>query len=276
MLSLFDDAGQVLPSSQGHRRCLERREHLRPAGPRRPRRLPPRRLHPPQRAAGRVVAVVSLPPLHPAAAGALPHDADAVVTRLAGRSRRRQRRGYVALETYVVAAGGGGRRSRERRVVFFNHELVAALSGSVDDMAGALRTPGSAGRWLWERLADEIGLGLFLHVCKVNGVPVEPGFAAIPGAFKALILGRLGASRDLAMAECASKELRDLATEQDAVLWKDQHERLEHYLVCRRCSYSRDDADEENISWKQRYMRANKCTPRCFDSHHLLRCLRLN
>jgi hypothetical protein len=41
-----------------------------------------------------------------------------------------------------------------------------------------------------------------------------------------LILGRLDSAEDIAMAECASKELRDLVAEHDADFWKTKCENL--------------------------------------------------
>ncbi|KAL6642530.1 hypothetical protein ACP70R_020711 [Stipagrostis hirtigluma subsp. patula] len=167
----------------------------------------------------------------------------------------------MAVQTYVVARDGG--RSREQRLRLHNNDLEDALSGGVDDMARALRTLGSAGGWLWQLLANELGRCLFLHVCRANDMPAEPGFASLPGDVKAVILQKLDNAKDLAMAECASKELRDIAAEHDAgaVLWKAKHESTKH-CHCDFCFLLSSDfclSEEENISWKQRFVRAKTC-----------------
>ncbi|KAL6642533.1 hypothetical protein ACP70R_020714 [Stipagrostis hirtigluma subsp. patula] len=202
----------------------------------------------------------SAPQLVPREGGA------AAVMRLTGRGRRRKQRSYMAVQTYLVARDGV--RSRERRTRLDNASLAAALSGGVDDVAGALWTPGSAAGWLWQLLADELGRGLLPHLCRLNNCapvaavePAFPAFASLPGDVKVLILGRLDSAEDLAMAECAGKELRDLIAEHDAELWKAMHKRtiVRHSILrvvlcgdfCR--------SDEENISWKQRFVRAKTC-----------------
>ncbi|KAL6642528.1 hypothetical protein ACP70R_020709 [Stipagrostis hirtigluma subsp. patula] len=174
-------------------------------------------------------------------------EAAAVVMRLTGRGRRRERRSYMAVQTYVVGRDGG--RAREQRLRLPNAYLYAALSGGVGDMARALRSPGSAGAWLWQKLADELGLCLFFHACRVKDVPAEPWFASLPGDVKVVILQKLDNAKDLAMAECASKELRDIAAEHDAVLWKAT------YGVSRK-----------RTSAGSRFVRAKTCTARLMDS----------
>jgi hypothetical protein len=73
----------------------------------------------------------------------------------------------VALHTYVSRKN---RRHRKLEMPFDNADLTKALSGDVDKTARDLRTPGSATSWLWRVLADELCQGLFLHVCRRNGV----------------------------------------------------------------------------------------------------------
>ncbi|KAL6642532.1 hypothetical protein ACP70R_020713 [Stipagrostis hirtigluma subsp. patula] len=197
-------------------------------------------------------------------------DAAAVVMRLTGRGRRRERRSYMAVQTYVVGRDGG--RAREQRLRLPNAYLYAALSGGVGDMARALRSPGSAGAWLWQKLADELGLCLFFHACRVKDVPAKPGFASLPGDVKAVILQKLDNAKDLAMAECASKELRDLVAEHHADLWKAMYQRSKHRHRCF-CVLLLGDfccsEEEENISWKQRFVRAKTCEAKLsdFDSY---------
>lgn len=113
-----------------------------------------------------------------------------------------------------------------RRELLDRAAVAAVLSGGLDDTARAIREPGSPGQWLWKRLADRIARGVFLGACREIGVPVEPGFASIPRDVKMLILGRLDSAEDIAMAECASKELRDLVAEHDADFWKTKCENL--------------------------------------------------
>ncbi|CAL4940241.1 unnamed protein product [Urochloa decumbens] len=146
-----------------------------------------------------------------------------VVLRLSRRGRRRGDRGCVVLHAYYDM-----RQSTHdgtvRRELLDRAAVAAALSGGLDETARALR-----GQWIWKLLADRICRGLFLGACRRSGVPVEPSFASIPREVKLLILCRLGSAEDIAMAECASKELRDLAAEHDADVWKPKYESLERH-----------------------------------------------
>jgi hypothetical protein len=136
---------------------------------------------------------------------------DTIVMRLSGKGRR-----YMTLQTYIVR---NSRRYQGRRMQFHYAALAKVLPGDVDEAARSLRALGSATYWLWQLLADELCQDMFLHVYRMNGIPVA-GFALLPSDIKAVILGRLDSAKDLARVECTSKEMRELVAEHDAYLWK--------------------------------------------------------
>ncbi len=167
---------------------------------------------------------------------------------------RLSRRRYVALHTCIIR---NGRRYHERQTRFYSGGLVKALSSSdVDETARVLKTPRSAASWLWQLLAGELCQDLFLHACRMNGIPMT-GFASLPGDIKAVILSRLDTTKDLARMECASKEMRVIVAERDAYLWKPRYEYIYHY----QCSLYRisDDFDDEKLCWKRKYLKAKQC-----------------
>jgi hypothetical protein len=170
---------------------------------------------------------------------------DTIVMHLSG-----QEQGSVALHTYVSRKN---RRHRKLEMPFDNADLAKALSGDVDKTARDLRTPGSAASWLWRVLADELCQGLFLHVCRTNGVPVA-GFASLPGDVKAVILAKLDSAKDLVSVECASKEMKELVAEHDADIWKPMYEGIKRCVHCRLVRNS--ELEGRNLSWKKRYAEA--------------------
>ncbi|CAN6293974.1 unnamed protein product [Urochloa humidicola] len=118
-----------------------------------------------------------------------------VVLRLSRRGRRRGDRGCMVLyASYNMTQST--RHGTTCRELLDRAAVAAVLSGRLDEMARALR-----GQWLWKLLADRICRGLFLGACRRNSVPVEPGFASIPGEVKVLIMCRLESAEDIAMAE---------------------------------------------------------------------------
>ncbi|CAL4916002.1 unnamed protein product [Urochloa decumbens] len=152
-------------------------------------------------------------------------DAAAVVLRLySSWGRRRRGRDHMSLPAHVVTDSNGGRymEAMEHRERFRRATLWSVLAGGVDDAARALRAPGSAG----ELLTDGVCRVLFLYACEANGVPVMPDFASLPRDIKMAILDKLEDGRDVAMAECASKELRDLVAGHGSDLWKAKCEAI--------------------------------------------------
>ncbi|CAL4932725.1 unnamed protein product [Urochloa decumbens] len=195
------------------------------------------------------------------------HHQDAAVTIVLRLYRqwgqRRRGRAHMALRVYVMANGGG--RYMSRREWFGRAALETVLSGSVDDTARALRVPGSAGECLWKLLSDEICRGLFLYACEANGVPVMPDFASLPGDIKMAILEKLDDGKDVAMAECASKELRDLVAGHDSLLWKAKYEAViisSFSYMCRMFLILVDKGKPLLIRWKERYAMARNSMSR--------------
>ncbi|CAN6288548.1 unnamed protein product [Urochloa humidicola] len=173
-------------------------------------------------------------------------DGFTVVLRLSRRGRRRGDRGHLVLYANYEFKNRST-HGRIRRELLDRAAVAAALSGGLDETARALR-----GLWLWKLLADRICRGLFLGACRRNGVPVEPGFESIPREVKLLILCRLGSAEDIAVAECASKEMRDLAAEHDDDVWKPKYESLEQHRrdspKCEKHPYSHPNCDRP-FSW---------------------------
>ncbi|CAN6198810.1 unnamed protein product [Urochloa humidicola] len=165
-------------------------------------------------------------------------------------------RAHMALRAHVMPNGGGRYMARREWLVPEGAALETVLSGCLEDAAGALRAPGSAGERVWKLLSDGIGRGLFHYTCGANGVPVLPDFASLPGDVKMAILEKLDDGKDVAMVECASKELRDLVAGYDSLLWKAKYEAINSCprLFCMYYSYLILLADEDtpSIRWKER------------------------
>ncbi|CAN6175232.1 unnamed protein product [Urochloa humidicola] len=185
--------------------------------------------------------------------------AASVVLRLYRRWGRRGRT-HMALRAYVMANGGGRYMARRQWLVPEGAVLETVLSGGLEDTARALRAPGSDGEQLWKLLSDGICRGLFQYTCGANGVPVPvcpviPNFTSLPGDMKMAILEKLDDDKDVAMAECASKELRDLVASHDSVLWKAKYEAICPYDYCMYLILLADE-DTPLIRWKERYVKA--------------------
>ncbi|CAN6311613.1 unnamed protein product [Urochloa humidicola] len=195
--------------------------------------------------------------LPPETAAEIHQDAAAVVLRLYRPWGRRWRgRAHMSLRAHVagLAASNVG-RYMEHRERLCCADLGTVLAGGLDDAARVIRAPGSVGERLWKLVADGICRGLFLYACKANGVPVMPDFASLPGDTKLAILEKLKDGKDVAMAECASNELRSLVAGHGSNLWKAKYEATNG--PCPR--YFRIHGAITNVtSWKQRYVEARR------------------
>ncbi|CAN6294001.1 unnamed protein product [Urochloa humidicola] len=194
----------------------------------------------------------------PAAAVERPQDAAAVVLRLFRQGgRRRLGNAHMSLRAHVVAANNGGRYMERREQLRHAALKTALLAGGLNDAARAIRAPGSAAECLWKLLTDGICRSLFLHACEANGVPVMPDFASLPRDTKMAILEKLDDGKDVAMSECASKELRDIVADHDSDLWMPKYHAIINSLsYC--CDYHVILArgDTPLIRWKERYVKA--------------------
>lgn len=153
--------------------------------------------------------------------------ADAAVLCISRWGRRRGGcgRGRITVDAYVDSNGRQRNARRERLALV---ALAPVLSGGMDDSARALATSSpddaNGGAWLWKLLADQLCRRLFLSICLHGGVPVLPSFACLPVDVQITILRRLRVAEDVARVECASKELRRLVADHDAVLWKAKYD----------------------------------------------------
>ncbi|CAO2174456.1 unnamed protein product [Urochloa humidicola] len=202
--------------------------------------------------------------LPPETAAESNQDAAAIVLRLYRPwGRRRRGRAHMSLRAHVVTANNGG-RYMEHREQLRRAALESVLAGGLDGAARAIRAPGSAAERLWKLLADGICRGLFLYACEAHGVPVLPDFASLPGDIKMEILNKLEDGKDLAMAECTSKELRSLVADHDSDLWKAKYKAIVS-------SYPNYFANYPSISitdvmnWKRRYVVASRRSKRLQD-----------
>ncbi|XP_066343030.1 uncharacterized protein [Miscanthus floridulus] len=200
-------------------------------------------------------------------------DADAAVLCISRRGRRRGccGGGKIVVDAYVDCNGRQRNARRERLPLA---ALAPVISGGMDDAARALTTSSSSpddanggAPWLWKLFADQLCRRLFLSICLHSGVPVLPSFACLPVDLQMTILCRLHVAEDVARVECASKELRRLVADHDAVLWKAKYEsirslnsRLEQpvefrpppILTTKEPPYFTDE-DMALMSWKERY-----------------------
>ncbi|CAD6212314.1 unnamed protein product [Miscanthus lutarioriparius] len=202
-------------------------------------------------------------------------DTDAAVLCISRRGRRRGccGGGKIAVDAYVDCNGRQRNARRERLPLA---ALAPVISGGMDDAARALTTSSSSSSpddanggapWLWKLFADQLCRRLFLSICLHSGVPVLPSFACLPVDLQMTILCRLHVAEDVARVECASKELRRLVADHDAVLWKAKYEsirslnsRLEQpvefrpppILTTKEPLYFTDE-DMALMSWKERY-----------------------
>ncbi|CAL4924259.1 unnamed protein product [Urochloa decumbens] len=173
--------------------------------------------------------------------------------------RRRRGQAHMSLRAHVATADNNGGRYMEHRERLHRAALETILSSGVDGVARAIRVPGSAAERLWNCLTDGICRGLFLYACEENGAPVMPDFASLPVDAKLAILEKLEDGKDLAMAECASKELSSLVAGHGSDLWKAKYED-----VIRPCpNYFGNHAATANVTrWKERYVEARRSMSR--------------
>ncbi|KAG0513789.1 hypothetical protein BDA96_10G133100 [Sorghum bicolor] len=94
--------------------------------------------------------------------------------------------------------------------------FAPVLSCGMDDAARALTMSSSSppdddangdASWLWKLFADQLCRRLFLSICHHSYVPLH-------------------VADDVATVECASKELRCLVADHDAMLWKARYESI--------------------------------------------------
>ncbi|CAL4932728.1 unnamed protein product [Urochloa decumbens] len=177
--------------------------------------------------------------------------------------RRRRGQAHMSLRAHVVTAANNGGRYMEHRERLDRAALETILSSGgsgVDGVARTIRAPGSAAERLWNCLTDGICRGLFLYACEANGVPVMPDFASLPGDAKLSILEKLEDGKDLAMAECASKELSSLVAGHGSDLWKAKYEDV---IISSCPNHIGNHAAIANVTrWKERYVEARRSMSR--------------
>jgi hypothetical protein len=202
-------------------------------------------------------------------------DAVAAVLRISRRGRRRGccGRGKIVMNAYVDCNGRQRNARRERLPLA---ALATVLSGGMEDAARALTASSSSSPddanggapWLWKLFADQLCRRLFLSICLHGDVPVLPSFACLPVDLQMTILCRLHVAEDVARLECASKELRRLVADHDALLWKAKYDesvgslnsireqpvefRPPPIVAIKEPPYFTDE-DMALMSWKERY-----------------------
>ncbi|TVU19041.1 hypothetical protein EJB05_35168, partial [Eragrostis curvula] len=125
---------------------------------------------------------------------------------------------------------------------------VALLSGGLDATARALRRDARLAA-LWRGLRDALCRRALVDLCRGNGVAMEPTFASLPGDVTAAILARLADGADLARVAGTCAALWRLVAEHDRELWKPMYDALPP-------AAPDTDSSSEEMSWKQRYLRA--------------------
>ena len=203
--------------------------------------------------------------------------ADAAVLCISRRGRRRGGCGHgkITVDAYVDSNGRHLNARRERLPLA---AFAPVLSCGMDDAARALTMSSSSSpdddanggaTWLWKLFADQLCRRLFLSICHHSDVPVLPSFVCLPIDLQVAILCKLHVAEDVATVECASKDLRCLVADHDAVLWKARYESMRSRYSCLQQPEYRPplifankeppyftDEDMPLMSWKERYVMA--------------------
>ncbi|KXG20652.1 hypothetical protein SORBI_3010G232800 [Sorghum bicolor] len=164
-----------------------------------------------------------------------------------------------------------GRHLNARRERLPLAAFAPVLSCGMDDAARALTMSSPSppdddanggAPWLWKLFTDQLCRRLFLSICHQSDVPVLPSFVCLPA--------QLHVADYVATVECASKELRCLVADHDAVLWKARYESIRSLNSHRqqRVEYRSPpifsnkeppyftNEDMPLMSWKERYTMA--------------------
>ncbi|OQU76199.1 hypothetical protein SORBI_3010G108800 [Sorghum bicolor] len=185
--------------------------------------------------------------------------ADAAVLCISRRGRRRGGcgRGKITVDAYVDSNERHLNARRERLPLA---AFAPVLSCGMDDAARALTMSSSSppdddangdAPWLWKLFVDQLCRRLFLSICHHSDVPLH-------------------VADDVATVECASKELRCLVADHDAMLWKARYESIKSLNSHRqqRVEYRPPpifsnkeppyftDEDMPLMRWKERYAMA--------------------